>query len=86
MPKTGAKALTIPNDVMSFKVYDDGGKAGAYGSNASGYLVLTAPEGKKLLLTGNVITEGYKYDNLTVYDGTVEREPCTFPDGGNRKR
>ena len=69
MPKTGAKALTIPNDVVSFKVYDDGGKTERYAYNASGFLVLTAPEGKKLLLTGSVTTDFY--DNLTVFDGGI---------------
>ena len=69
MPKTGAKALTIPNDVVSFKVYDDGGKMERYAYNASGFLVLTAPEGKKLLLTGSVTTDFY--DNLTVFDGGI---------------
>ena len=79
MPKTGTKLATIPTGVQSFKVYDDGGEGGTgysavnvaggnYSNSCSGYLVLTAPEGYVLLLSGNIKTE--IYDKLTVYDGS----------------
>ncbi len=68
IPKAGSKPITIPNGVQSFKVYDHGGKDGSYG-NCDGSLVLTAPEGYILQLTGSVSTSGLEhYDYLTVYD------------------
>jgi hypothetical protein len=74
MPTTGTIDATIPNNVVSFKVYDDGGKGGDYSSNVDGTLVLTAPEGTQLKLSGSVVTEkpstsGDVYDYLEIYDG-----------------
>ena len=75
MPATGTKTFAIPEGVQSFKVYDDGGKGGSetssnvsgnYSNNCRGYLVLTAPTGYVLQLSGSITTE--KYDKLTVYD------------------
>ena len=66
MPKTGSKQATIPEGVQSFKVYDDGGATGNHSDNYRGTLVLTAPEGYVLQLSGNIMTE--YWDNLTVYD------------------
>ena len=68
MPRYGTNGLSIPEDVASFKVYDDGGKDGNYSYDADGYLVLEAPEGFKLKVTGTV----YSYCNaglLSIYDG-----------------
>ena len=59
----------IPDNVGWFKVYDDGGAEGKYSSGCDGSLVLTAPEGCKLQLTGTVLTESYELDRLSVYDG-----------------
>ena len=70
MPATGDKTATIPAGVTSFKVYDDGGKNGHYSNNCDGILVLTAPDGYVLQLSGNIKTERY-HDNLTVYDGST---------------
>ena len=72
MPKTGTVKQTIPEGVTSFKVYDDGGKYGDYSNNSSGALVLTAPSGYVLRLSGNVklysiLSLNYAY--LTVCDG-----------------
>ena len=69
MPTTGKQSVTIPTGVQSFKVYDDGGASGNYSNSCKGTLVLTAPEGYVLQLSGSVVTEG-KYDKLTVYDGS----------------
>ena len=66
MPKTGEKYVTIPSDVQSFKVYDDGGKDDKYSNNYEGTLVLTASEGHKIRLSGSITLESY--DKLTVYD------------------
>ena len=71
MPATGSKSLTIPSNVQSFKVYDDGGKDGNHSKNCSGYLTLTAPTGYVLQLSGNITTMVSTYqqlDYLTVYD------------------
>ncbi len=67
MPKTDTKYVTIPQGVKSFKVYDDGGSAGYYSNYCDGYLVLTAPTGYVLQLSGNITTE--TCDRLTAYDG-----------------
>ena len=68
MPVTGSKSATIPAGVQSFKVYDDGGSAGNYSNDCSGTLVLTAPEGYVLQLSGSIRTQ--VTDMLTVYDGS----------------
>ncbi len=57
MPRKDAIAVTIPADVKSFKVYDDGGKDGDYSENSSGRLLLTAPDGYRMTVTGAVHTE-----------------------------
>ena len=69
MPTTGTKTATIPTGVQSFKVYDDGGSGGNYSNSCNGYLVLTAPEGYVLQLSGNITTQK-NWDNLTVYDNS----------------
>ncbi len=69
MPAIGTSELLIPENVQTFKVYDNGGKDYAFGSNCSGYLLLTAPEGYSISLSGNVITEGNMRDFLRMYDG-----------------
>jgi len=69
MPVTGTKQATIPTGVTSFKVYDDGGASGSYSNSCDGTLVLTAPEGYVLQLSGNITTEK-ESDKLTVYDGS----------------
>ena len=73
MPTTGTVNATIPKEVKSFKVYDDGGKDGNYSSG--GILTLTAPEGYVLQVTGSIDLAKhncwmeYCYDSLYVYDG-----------------
>ena len=69
MPVTGDQIVEIPAGVESFKVYDDGGKDGNYSQNCTGTLVLTAPEGYVLQLSGSV-TLDYNNEKLTVYNGT----------------
>ena len=71
MPATDTKSVTIPSDVTSFKVYDDGGASGNYYSNnCRSTLTLTAPEGYVLQLSGSITTEK-DYDKLTVYDNNA---------------
>ena len=75
MPTTGTKTATIPSGVQSFKVYDDGGKSGNYSDNCDGTLVLTAPEGYVLQLSGYIMIYNLYENYLTVYDGS--NETCT---------
>ena len=71
MPVSGIARVTIPAGVTSFKVYDDGGSDGNYSDDVRGYLVLQAPEGFSLMVSGNVKTE-QGYDYLTVYSGYMD--------------
>ena len=76
MPVTGTDTLVIPSGVTSFKVYDDGlgeddeGHLGNYSNGVNGYLVLKAPVGNLLKITGSINTES-GCDYLYVYDGGV---------------
>ena len=65
------KVVEIPSGVTSFKVYDDGGQDGDYSTFCDGYLVLQAPLGYRLKLSGTVTcnNEGAFHDYLKVYDG-----------------
>ena len=69
MPATDSKELTIPSGVQSFKVYDDGGKDGNYSNYYDGTLVMTAPTGYVLQLSGGITAESS--DKLTVYNGST---------------
>ena len=78
MPATGTNLLTLDGSLSSFKVYDDGGKGGNsydnspcnYSNNSNSALILTAPEGYHINLSGSILvvktSEGTDY--LTVYD------------------
>ena len=74
MPTTGTNTLTITAaDIAAgkgvFKVYDSGGKSGNYYSSDNGYLILAAPSGYVLKLSGEITT--LTNDILTVYDGST---------------
>ena len=72
MPKTGTTTVTLPDGfTSSFKVYDDGGKDGNYSGGCDGYLILTAPQGFSLKLTGTSTTAIDYTDYLAVYDGNT---------------
>lgn len=70
MPATGTTELMIPENVDTFKVYDNGGKDGVYSNGCDGYLLLTAPQDYVFNFAGTVVTEGATYDWLTIYDGS----------------
>ena len=88
LPVTGTKRAVFPTGVQSIKVYDDGGPAPTnggvvgqsyYSFNCDGSLVLTAPEGYGIRLSGTILTYGAgekstagKDDYMTVYDGTAD--------------
>ena len=68
MPNTSSAMYAyIPEDVQSFKLYDDGGQNGNYSSGLSSTVVLVAPENYLLQLTGTITA--CKYEKLTVMDG-----------------
>ena len=72
MLKNGTFALTIPEGINTIKVYDNGGETGNYSPNCDGYLLLTAPSGKKLRLSGTIkVRSGYSSGTgeLYAYDG-----------------
>ena len=73
MPKTGTIDATIPAGVQSFSVYDDGGKSGNYSVNSNGKLVLTAPSGYVLQLTGLMRT-----GDTTRQSQLVSLNPTTY--------
>ena len=73
IPKTGENKLTLTDaSIIFFKVYDNGGGPQKhYDNDCDGSLVLTAPEGCVLRLSGTIITEK-GYDYLSVYDGNAK--------------
>ena len=78
------KVVEIPSGVTSFKVYDDGGKDGDYSMYCDGYLVLKAPWGYRLKLSGTVRcnNSGAIHDYLKIYDGdTITAAPLGKPNG-----
>lgn len=72
----------LRSDTLLYKVYDDGGSNSPYGYNYNGKVLLKAPAGHYLCLTGTVATEapdgdGKPRDYMKVYEddprhGTVE--------------
>ena len=65
IPRTGTVRATIPDDVVSFKVYDDGGANGVSSANNHGYLVLTAPANHVMRVSGLMRTS--KLDILSAW-------------------
>ena len=83
MPKSGSATVDLTqSDVATLMIYDDGGKGGGYDSNtpgnftpkANGYLLLHAPAGFQIHLTGHVRTKSAKA-YLTVHNGNTESAP-----------
>ncbi|MCR5435256.1 MAG: InlB B-repeat-containing protein [Bacteroidaceae bacterium] len=84
MPTSGTITQTFSDaTITTFKVYDDGNGdyPGYYSNNCDGYLVLNAPEGYVIQLSGKICTFGYTEDHgkprddtgqdyLTVYDNS----------------
>jgi hypothetical protein len=80
MPKYGFTNVFIPEGVTSFKIYDDGGKDGDYYEKTQNELLLTAPEGYVLRLTGTMIADGNAY--LRITDGTTFNDYGLIATGG----
>ena len=82
MPSTSSAMYAyIPEDVQSFKLYDDGGQNGNYSSGLNSTVVLVAPENYLLQLTGTITA--YKYEKLTVMDGQYYDNDTKLPDAGS---
>ena len=93
MPKSGSATVDLTqSDVATLMIYDDGGKGGGYDSNtpgnftpkANGYLLLHAPAGFQIHLTGHVRTRSANA-YLTVHNGNTESAPtlCANVHGEN---
>ena len=68
MPTLGTKTVTIPSEVTSFRVYDDGGESNNYSNSSDGYLSITVPEDRVLFVTGHLYMESQN-DSLFILDG-----------------
>ena len=51
--------VTLPKNLKSFKLYDDGGKDGRYSNHYNGNVNVTAPEGYVMQISGSITTDGY---------------------------
>ncbi|MBR6449895.1 MAG: hypothetical protein IKS96_08135 [Fibrobacter sp.] len=71
VPASGIKTVTIPTGVQSFKIYDDGGKDGYYSDNSDGTLVLNAPSGYVIELTGSIKTYAVTHTTETCVSGEL---------------
>ena len=70
MPVNGVDTLILGSET-SFKVYDDVGAEYEYSSSAYGFLVIIAPDGKAMHVSGEISTEE-NCDFLTLVDGGDE--------------
>lgn len=59
MPAWGHKNIELPENVKTIKVYDDGGKDGNHTPGCDGTLLLTAPEGFIMEISGKVATNSH---------------------------
>ena len=74
LPVSGTDELTIPDDITSFKLYDDGGYSDGEGGstyNCSGKLKMTAPTGRIIQVAGTVTGRASLTGHLYIYDGTL---------------
>lgn len=74
LPVIGTDELTIPDDITSFKLYDDGGYSDGEGGstyNCSGNLKMTAPTGRIIQVAGTVTGRASLTGHLYIYDGTL---------------
>ncbi len=67
MPENDSIGVVIPENVKSFKIYDDGGKNGFYSINANGVLTLKAPKNHFLEVLGDMDT--WSNAKLSICDG-----------------
>ena len=65
-----AKVADIPDGIESFKVYDASGPNACYDNEGDGYLLMNAPAGKVLEVSGTV-QAWTQYDGLQAFDGAT---------------
>ncbi len=80
MPRTGINTLTLSAEDLAkgkgtFKVYDNGGEEGNYSTFCMGNLIIFAPEGYVIQVSGTVWTKAQKQNEaapafLRVYNGS----------------
>ena len=75
MPASDITYATIPASIKSFKVYDNGGKAGNAYLFCRSEQVLTVPSDCQIRVTGNVVLYDNKWDVITFYDGDNRNAP-----------
>ena len=83
MPVSDVVEYTIAQDVTSFNIYDDGGAEDNYSDGCNGTVILTAPDGCKLQLTGSIKSEP-GYDYLKVWDGTSDEGELAIEVSGTK--
>ena len=69
MKTSGSDSRTISSTSDTLNIYDDGGANNNYSNSCNGTLVLTAPEGYQIQLSGTA-TRIRSNDHLYVYDGS----------------
>ena len=72
------------NSYVSFRLYDDGGKNNTFTQNCDGSMTFTAPEGKRIVISGDVTAY---YNNCTAYiyngSSTDTTPAATLSNNGN---
>lgn len=70
MPTSGIDTLVVPDEVTTFKVYDDGGVSGNFSRDCDGILVLVGPENLLMRLNGTVRAEynGWATATFSIYE------------------
>ena len=71
MPAKSEEYYTIPDGILTFKVYDNGGKDGNARYECDGAMVLTGPSGSLLQASGTVVTYDDYWDGLRIYEGAT---------------
>ncbi|MBO4811279.1 MAG: hypothetical protein J5552_06905 [Prevotella sp.] len=81
MPKSGETlTVNLDTETPSVKIYDDGGKDHNNSYNCDGYLLLTAPQGYSVKLTGTMDTGALKaYDGSTAVTQLISRSASGEP-------
>ena len=74
----GNETVNVPEDIKSFKLYDNGGANADYEKRSSDTLTITAPKGSYLSVTGSLHTEQGSYDRLFIVDGSAIEADTLF--------
>lgn len=73
--------FTLSEDVQSFKIYDDGGENGTYSANSFGSIVIHAPKGKLIQVSGSINSTPDK-DILKIYDKILNDQTLLYSGSG----